>query len=64
MGIMLKLVLIAQQGKIGAQPGMDPATNFWWGCAVPRDKILMPRPAITAFLSGFHGKTAQKARRR
>ena len=37
--------------------GMDPAKNFWGGYAVPRDKILVPRPAITTFLSEFRGKT-------
>ena len=34
------------------------------GRSEPCDKILMPRPAITTFLSVFRGKTAQKARRR
>ena len=36
--------------------GMDPAKNFGGGYAVPRDKILVPRPAIATFLSEFRVK--------
>ena len=43
--------------------GMDPAKNFW-GYAVPRDNILVPRPAITTFRSEFCGKTGLKLLKR
>ena len=45
---------------------MDLAKNSFGGGALrgPAGQILLPQPTITTFLSGFHGKTAQKARRR
>ena len=39
---------------------MDPAKNFWGGYAVPWDKIFVPRPAITIFLSKFRVKRGLK----
>ena len=67
------------QGSVSGEGGWEiPPKNFTfplvfqkssdeflgWGYAVPREKILVPQPTITSFLSEFRGKTRLKLLKR